>query len=91
VLRLVPELPTLPPLAELIACPTCHAKVTETCRTKSGHTTTPHHSRLAPRLCPCGELPISNGAYCRPCGFESIRVSKREHLRRLRAARKEVA
>lgn len=78
-------------VALLIACPTCHAKVTEICRTRSGRRTTPHDSRLAPRLCCCGTLLAPRARYCEPCRDEANRASKRESQRRIRAARREVA
>lgn len=80
-----PERDTRTWLADLIACPTCHAKVTETCRTRSGHTTTPHGSRLAPRLCLCGSLLAPQRRLCDPCRKSAIQASKNEHLRRIRA------
>lgn len=78
--------PPRPPidLTDLIACPTCRAKVTESCRTPSGHTTTPHGSRLAPRLCLCGELLTWRRRLCDPCAAKALRASKRDYLRRLR-------
>lgn len=73
------------------ACPTCHARVAQTCRTKSGHTTTPHLSRLAPRLCICGELLARRARYCQPCRDAALRESKLESQRRIRAHAKEAA
>lgn len=73
-------------LADLIACPSCHAKVTEPCRTSSGHTTTPHSCRLTGRLCECGATLTSQRRMCDPCRDDSLRVSKRDYLRRRRAA-----
>jgi len=75
----------------LLACPTCHAKVSETCRTRSAHTTTPHDSRLAPRLCQCGAAMRSRARYCDLCRVAANRRSKRESQRRIRAAQKEAA
>ena len=77
-------------LTKLIACVTCRATVTQSCRVVSGKTKgakrSPHWGRLAPRLCPCGELPSSRTAQlCTFCAVESVRVSKREHMRRRRA------
>ncbi|MDB5716491.1 MAG: hypothetical protein JWO15_3888 [Sphingomonadales bacterium] len=85
------EAPTPINLHALIACPTCRARVDQTCRTRSGHTTTPHQSRLAPRLCQCGALLDWRRRYCEPCAVEAVRVIKRESQRRIRAARKEAA
>lgn len=54
-------------MQKLIACPTCHAKVTESCRSQTGHRTTPHGSRLVPRLCVCGSLLAPRRRYCNGC------------------------
>lgn len=75
----------------LIACPTCHAHVDETCKTASGHRTTPHASRLAPRLCPCGATLGARRRLCDLCAVEASRVSKRDYLRRRRAQAKGAA
>jgi hypothetical protein len=72
-------------LTKLIACPTCRATVTQTCKTRSGHTTTPHGSRLAPRLCACGLIPDPGHTLCRFCAAESLQRSKNEHGARRRA------
>lgn len=72
-------------LTRLIACPACRAKVTETCRTSSGHTRTPHDCRLAPRLCICGAVLAGHRRYCDFCRDEVNRINKRDHLRRRRA------
>ena len=73
-------------LGQLIACPTCRAKVTETCRTKNGRRTTPHGSRLAPRLCPCGSLLGWKRRLCDSCRDRLEQESKNAHLRRVRSA-----
>lgn len=73
-------------LSKLIACVTCRATVTQTCRTRTGHTREPHDTRVAPRLCACGAVPPTGHVMCAPCAAESIRVSKRDYLRRRRAA-----
>lgn len=84
--------PVAEPVAEviaydsLIACPTCHARAHETCRTESGHTTTPHGSRLIGRLCICGEPLAPRRRYCDPCRDETDRRNKRESSRRTRGA-----
>ena len=91
----VPELPAEPTpevkraAAELIACPTCHAKTAQTCRTRSGHTTTPHMSRLTLRLCQCGAALNAKQRYCPPCRYEVNLANKRDYLRRLRARRRD--
>jgi hypothetical protein len=54
-------------VAQMIACPTCLAKVCESCRTASGNSTE-HHLRLVPRRCRCGGLLEPKRTYCDPCG-----------------------
>lgn len=85
------EPPPPPPLVDvhqLIACPTCRARVDETCKSATGHRTTPHASRLAPRLCPCGASLAPRRRLCDPCAAKALRVSKRDYLRRRRAAQR---
>lgn len=82
-LAVVPQ-PKVYDLRELIACPTCHAKVTESCVTKTGHRTTNHGSRLAPKLCPCGDWPRPNCVYCEPCRADNDRRAKRAYNDRTR-------
>lgn len=72
-------------LSKLIACITCRATVLQSCRTKSGHTTTPHDTRVAPRLCRCGALLKRRERYCRPCSAAALQQSKNEHGARRRA------
>lgn len=71
----------------LVACPTCRAAVDQTCRTRSGHTTTPHGSRLAPRLCRCGAQLGWHRRMCDPCRDASLQASKNEWAERKRASR----
>lgn len=73
-------------LSKMIACTFCHATVTQPCRRPSGHTTTPHEGRVVPRLCPCGSSLAPRRRYCDPCAVKMHRESKRDHLRRKRAA-----
>lgn len=61
----------------MIACPTCRAKVNQTCTTISGHTRNMHKSRLAPRLCDCGELLAWKRRLCDNCREAATRESKR--------------
>ena len=70
---------------DLIACPTCHARVDQPCRSASGHTTT-HSNRLAPRLCPCGMTLKPRRTLCDWCATQSIKATKRAYARRKRAA-----
>ena len=78
-------------LSKLIACPTCRATVLQSCRVLSGKTKgrvagTPHRLRLAPRLCPCGSTLAPHRQLCEPCALRSLRESKRDYMRRQRAA-----
>jgi hypothetical protein len=75
----------------LIACPTCHARLDESCRTPSGHTTTAHGSRLASRRCPCGAALGYRRSLCDDCRDERLRASKRAYLRRRRRRLREEA
>jgi hypothetical protein len=78
-------------LHRLIACPTCHAKVDETCRSDGGRgdgarpRRTPHLSRLAPRLCGCGEALGWKRKVCDTCRDALNRANKRDYMRRLRS------
>lgn len=72
---------------DLIACPTCHARLDESCRTPSGHTTTEHGSRLAGRRCPCGMALAPRRRLCDLCRDEYLQEGKNAHGRRRRAAR----
>lgn len=58
-------------VSKLIACPTCHAKVTERCKSAGGIGRSPHVNRLAPRLCPCGELLGGRKQLCEWCRREA--------------------
>lgn len=48
-------------VADLVACPTCGAKLSEPCRTGSGNATR-HVDRVLPRRCPCGN-PMQPGSF----------------------------
>jgi hypothetical protein len=95
VLRWVPRrhIPTLKrdDLHRLVACPTCHARVDETCRSDGTRADgarprrTPHLSRLAPRLCACGARLEWKRKVCDWCRDEANRANKRDYMRRLRA------
>lgn len=73
--------PDLPRVEGVIACPTCHVTVTETCRTREGHRTRSHPAREIPRQCPCGKTLQPQRRLCEQCRIES----KRAHARRRRA------
>jgi hypothetical protein len=90
VMRWVPN-PTKPvrrelDLSTLIACPSCHAKVTESCKTKSGHTTFRHTSRLVGRLCKCGSSLPGQRRMCDECRDEANRMNKRAWAQRQKEA-----
>lgn len=52
----LPPAPTQTPRTthDLVACPTCHARVDERCRSATGTPRSPHVNRLVSRLCLCG-------------------------------------
>lgn len=64
-------------VAQMIACPTCLAKVCEPCRTASGNATE-HQLRLIPRRCRCGSL-LTGRLYCDAC---AATARKRTYYRR---------
>lgn len=74
------------PFDQLTACPTCHARVDQMCRTATGHTTTPHGGRLIARCCPCGAQVKGKRWLCEPCRAEATRESNRLSRQRRRAA-----
>lgn len=80
-LALVPK-PRVVDLADLIACPTCQAKVTEACKTIGGYTTA-HPKRLVSRRCPCGSTLEPKRTMCDEC-----REKSRAETYRLREIRK---
>ena len=51
----------------LVACPYCRAKVSQSCKSSGGNSVAPHSVRLAARLCPCGDIPAPRRRYCEPC------------------------
>lgn len=85
VLRWVPDpttiLETRVNVADLIACPTCHAKGGETCKSRGGNPVLPHTSRIVARYCQCGvPLPYRRGSrrkLCDDCRHEEACASKR--------------
>lgn len=74
-------------LDQMIACPTCHAKVTQTCRTKTGNRTHDHGSRIVPRMCPCGEPIDGRASYCAECRHANDLASKARWRARKRLER----
>ena len=74
------------PFDQLIACPTCRARVDQSCRTAAGHTTTPHGNRLIQRCCPCGAKVAGRRRLCDPCHAEAKRQSNRIWRQRRQAA-----
>lgn len=72
---------------DLIACPTCGARVDESCRTTTHHRRTPHVDRLTPQLCPCGASRRGRfRTYCPRCAEFRNRLAKASYMRRKRAA-----
>lgn len=81
--------PSTPPrrkvdLSSLIACPTCHARIDQSCRTRSGHTTVEHANRLVRRKCPCGSELEGQRRYCDDCRDEANRMNKKAWRQRRR-------
>lgn len=93
VLRWTPEDAPNPPMRDdvhlLIACPTCRAKVDETCKAQGRADGTrarsiPHRGRLAPRLCRCGSRLAWKRQLCDACRVVVNRANKRDYMRRQR-------
>lgn len=80
-------------LRRLISCPTCHARVTESCRTVSGTPRSPHTNRLTARLCPCGSLLEPRKQLCEWCRREARAetYARRERRAPTRERRKKAA
>jgi hypothetical protein len=80
---------------DLIACPTCHARMDELCRTSGGYTRRPHTNRLVRKVCPCGATLGYHKGLCEPCLRRNLRyrkrIQQRRRLARRRAARLVVA
>lgn len=79
--------PTSAPKADvhqLIACPKCHARADQTCRTKNGERTKNHTERLIPRLCRCGASLEQWRKLCDECRNEAARESQRGRRKRAR-------
>ena len=77
--------------AQLVACPTCGAKVNQQCRTSGGHPAASHKSRIVARLCDCGAKTAANKTMCDPCSQESRREVVRAAQQRYRERQREVA
>lgn len=88
--RPLPEsIPRPEKVRDLIACPTCHAKAWQSCRTPSGNRLSrPHKDRLVGRLCPCGEKPKPNATYCEPCALAHDRTNHRNAMAKQYAKRR---
>ena len=71
-------------LSTLIACPTCHARIDQSCRTRSGHTTAEHANRLVRRKCACGSELAGQRRYCDDCRDERNRLHKQAWRQRTR-------
>lgn len=77
-----PALEPVKAFVDLIACPACRAKVTDSCRTDSGGPRSPHVNRLVSRRCPCGSLLEPFKRLCLTCREANDRESKLDHGRR---------
>lgn len=79
-------------LSQLIACPTCRATITQSCRVVVGSTKgrrrADHVLRLVSRRCKCLELLDHRHQLCEQCELEFRRQAKRDHMRRKRAAQR---
>jgi hypothetical protein len=76
---------------KLVACPTCGAKVGQSCRTKNGNRAGSHKDRLTPRLCECGSVATPNCTMCDPCREQSRKDTWRTAAERYRNRVKEEA
>lgn len=73
---------------ELIACPTCRARLTQHCRTFSGRHRKPHGTRLVSRRCGCGEVLRYGRQRCDECRDDARRANARVSMRNTRARRR---
>lgn len=71
-----------------LACPTCHARIDQLCRTRTGHHRTPHTSRLVPKRCGCGETIGFNRKLCDTCRDDARRENGRRGMQATRARRR---
>lgn len=82
-------------LSDLIACPTCRATVTQSCRVvkgaSKGKPKGDHVLRLVKRQCVCGNRLQPRRQLCDECAAAETRASKRDYMRRRRAGQKEAA
>jgi hypothetical protein len=67
---------------DLIACPTCHARVDERCKSATGTPRSPHVNRLVPRRCPCGASLEDRKQMCEQCRREARRETYADRERR---------
>lgn len=77
-----PDVEPTKPLAELIACPTCRAKVVESCRTATGGFRSPHTTRLVGRRCACGSTLAPRKSVCPTCRQETDDRARLTYARR---------
>lgn len=76
---------------DLVACPTCLARLSETCKTRGGNPTNPHRERLASRRCVCGDLLAPRKVYCEPCRQRARKNTYRSREVRRATAERRVA
>jgi hypothetical protein len=79
-------------ITDLIACPTCHARITQACRARSGGPNgKPHPNRLVAQRCVCGAVKPRHRKLCPPCAKENRRISNLYSARRKRRRQMERA
>lgn len=84
-----PPSPAPRPVHELIACPTCRARVDESCRTPAGNVREPHTTRLVARTCPCGASLAPRKQLCERCRQAARTATyRRRELRQPTATRR---
>ena len=81
------ELRQVRPENVVLACPKCGAMSNESCKTKTGHTTSEHAERTVKRRCACGMNVGSRKTMCSTCSKASYAESQIRHMRQV-AARK---
>lgn len=74
--------------ARLRACPTCHAHISELCRTRTGRHREAHASRLVTKQCVCGAPLDWRRKMCDTCRAEARRINGRNGMRNTRARRR---
>lgn len=76
---------------DLIACPTCRARIAQSCKTKAGNPREPHVTRLVPRRCPCGARLAARKTYCEDCRRKARKATYKRRERRQATATRRAA